>query len=158
MSSDDPASAPHRDRTPLVILAVLAVLVLVALIVVFTRDRPAPLDAATPGGVVQRYATAVLDGDEDLAAGYLTASARTGCDGPSSFTEDIRLTLLGTTLREASADVRVAIVTSSEGGLFGPDEYRTDDVFGLVRVDGDWLIDRAPWQLSVCPDAPTDLP
>jgi hypothetical protein len=158
MSSADPAPVPRRDPTLLVILCALGALVLVALIVVFTRGQPAPLDAGTPDGVVQRYATAVLDGDEDRAAGYLTEEATAGCDGSSpSATEDVRLTLLGTTERETSADVRVVIVTSYEGGLFGPNEYESEDVFDLVRVDGEWLIDQAPWQLTVCPDTRTDL-
>lgn len=42
---------PHRpDRTLLAILAAIAVLVIVALIVVFTRGQPAPVDEATPPG------------------------------------------------------------------------------------------------------------
>jgi len=138
---------------------VIGVLVLVALIVVFTRGQPAQLDAGTPGGVVQRYSAAVLDGDEELAAEYLTEDALADCDGSSSaITEDIRVTLLGTEERASSADVRVSIVTSYDDGLFGPNEYTTDDTFDLVTVDGDWMIDQAPWQLMVCPAGRTDTP
>jgi len=138
---------------------VIGVLVLVALIVVFTRGQPAQLDAGTPGGVVQRYSAAVLDGDEELAAEYLTEDALADCDGSSSaITEDIRVTLLGTEERASSADVRVSIVTSYDDGLFGPNEYTTDDTFDLVTVDGDWMIDQAPWQLMVCPADRTDTP
>jgi hypothetical protein len=159
MSSSDPGPARRRDPVLLVVLGALALLVLVALIVVFTRGQPAPLDAGTPGGVVQRYSAAVLAGDEDLAADYVTEAALLDCDGQSpSITEDIRITLLGTTERDASADVRVTIVTTYEGGgPFGPNEYRSDDTFDLVKVDGAWLIEQAPWQLAVCP-ADKDLP
>ena len=141
------------------VLGVIGVLVLVALIVVFTRGQPAPLDAGTPGGVVQRYSAAVLAGDEELAAEYLTEDALADCDGSSpSITEDIRVTLLGTEERASSADVRVSIVTSYDDGLFGPNEYTADDTFDLVAVDGDWLIDQAPWQLMVCPAGQKDTP
>ena len=141
------------------VLGVIGVLVLVALIVVFTRGQPAPLDAGTPGGVVQRYSAAVLDGDEELAAEYLTEDALADCDGSSpAITEDIRVTLLGTEERASSADVRVSIVTSYDDGLFGPNEYTADDTFDLVTVDGDWRIDQAPWQLMVCPAGQKDTP
>lgn len=143
----------------LVVLAVLGVVVIVALIVVFTRGRPTPLDAGTPGGVVQRYSAAVLAGDEDLAAGYLTEDALSDCDGQSpSITEDIRVTLVGTTERDTSADVRVTLTTSYDGGPFGPNEYRSDDVFDLLKVDDAWRIEQAPWQLAVGPAAEKDIP
>ena len=159
MTPTDPAPSPRRDPALLVVLGVLGVLVLAALVVVFTRGQPAPLPAGTPGGVVQRYSAAVLAGDEDLATGYLTENALADCDKMSpSITEDIRVTLLGTTERDTSADVRVSIVTSYEGGPFGPNEYQADDVFDLVKVDGEWLVDQAPWQLAVCPVAGKDLP
>lgn len=159
MSSSDSGPARRRDPVLLVVLGALGALVLVAVIVVFTRGQPAPLDAGTPGGVVQRYSAAVLAGDEDLAAGYLTEDALSDCDGQSpSITEDIRVTLQGTTERGAGADVRVSIVTTYDGGgPFGPNEYSSDDTFDLVKVDGAWLIEQAPWQLAVCP-AEKDLP
>lgn len=159
MSSAEPGSAPRRDPALLVVLGVLAALVLVALVVVFTRGQPELLDAGTPAGVVQRYSAAVLAGDEDLAVDYLSESALADCDGMTpSVTEDIRVILRGTEERETSADVRVALVTSYEGGPFGPNEYQSDDVFDLVKVDGDWLIEQAPWPLTVCPGDRKDLP
>jgi hypothetical protein len=159
MSSTDPVPAARRDPALLVVLGVIGVLVLVALIVVFTRGQPAQLDAGTPGGVVQRYSAAVLTGDEELAAEYLTADALAGCDGGSpSITEDIRVTLLGSEERDSSADVRVSIITSYDDGLFGPNEYSSEETFDLVSVDGDWMIDQPPWQLLVCPVGREDTP
>ena len=149
-----PLPTPGRPhRTLLVVLGVVLALVVVALIVVFTRGQPAQLDADTPGGVVQRYATAVLDGDDSVAGGYLTANAVEKCDPymESSATEDMRITLVDVDERDRTADVRVAIVTSFDGGPFGSSEYESEDVFDLVKVDGGWLIERAPWQLTVCP-------
>ncbi|MBX0300854.1 hypothetical protein K2F54_12800 [Cryobacterium sp. 1639] len=159
MSPTDTGPAARRDPTLLVVLGALVVLIVVALIVVFTRGQPAPPDPGTPAGVVQRYSTAVLAGDEELAATYLSPGALADCDGNSSFlSEDLRVTLRGTTERDTTADVRVTLVTSSGGGLFGPSEYQSDDSFDLVRVDGDWLIDQAPWQLTVCPGDAGDRP
>lgn len=65
------APAGRPDRILIVILSIIAVLVAVALAAVFFRGQPELLDEGTPAGVVQRYAAAVLDGDEAAAAGYL---------------------------------------------------------------------------------------
>lgn len=147
-------NGPGRpDRALLTILAALAVLVIVALAVVFTRGDPVPLDAATPAGTVQRYAAAVIDGDETAAAGYLTDAARNRCGAAERTGMDrLRVTLAGTTERADSADVRVLITFVEGGGPFGSSEYQDEDVFDLVRTGDKWLIDRVPWQLSVCPN------
>lgn len=159
LGTEDPTPPPvagtepgRPDRTLLALLAALAVLVVVALAVVFTRGDPAPLDAATPAGVVQRYAAAAIDGDEAGAAAYLTDAARKRCDtGEGMGMDRLRVTLIGTTERGNSADVRVLITSSEGGGPFGSSEYQSENVFDLVRTGDKWLIDRAPWQLTVCP-------
>ncbi len=140
----------RRDRTLPILLAVLGLLVVVALAVVFSRGDVKLLDASTPGGVVQRYSAAVIDGDEEAAAAYLAESSEP-CDEFYTPTEDnLRISLVATREREDTADVEVSIVTFDAGGPFGSSEYESRDEFGLVRVDGDWLIERAPWQLRVC--------
>lgn len=132
-------------------MAIIAVLVVAALAVVFTRGQPALLDGATPQGVVQRYSAAVIDGDESAAAAYLTEAARSQCvNFERSSTNNLRVTLVSTTERPSSADVRVLMVVSNGGGPFGNSEYETEDVFDLVKTDGRWLIESAPWQLRVC--------
>lgn len=135
----------------MVILAIIGVLAVAALAVVFSRGEPALLDESTPQGVVQRYSAAVIDGDEAAAQAYLTETARTQCvDFERSSTENLRVTLVSTTERATSADVRVLMVVSNGSGPFGNSEYETEDVFDLVKTDGKWLIDSAPWQLRVC--------
>jgi len=67
------------DRTLLAIMAAIAVIVIIALAVVFTRGEPAPLAESTPAGVTQRYAAAVIAGDEAAASAYLTPAARSKC-------------------------------------------------------------------------------
>jgi hypothetical protein len=146
------AAAQHRpDRTLLAILAAVAVLVIVALVVVFTRGEPAPLDESTPAGVVQRYSAAVIAGDETAAAAYLSDAAKTRCSSmPRTGAESLRVTLVSTTERPESADVLVLITVSEGGGPFGSAEYQMEDAFDLVKAGDKWLIDRAPWQLTVC--------
>ena len=151
MMWDMEASAAKPDRTLMVVLGVIAALVIVALIVVFTRGEPELLDESTPEGVVQRYSAAVIDGDEDAAIEYLVPELGDPCErietGP---VDSMRVTLVSTTEREESADVNVLIATSYEGGLFGSSEYEEEGVFDLVRDDGGWLIESAPWPLTIC--------
>ena len=152
----EPASAQRRpDRTLLGILAAIAVIVVIALIVVFTRGAPAPVDEATPAGVVQRYSAAVIAGDEAAAAAYLTDAAKNRCstDMGRTMGDNLRVTLVSTTERPDSADVRVLITVSEGGGPFGSAEYQIEDDFDLVKTGDKWLIDRAPWQLTVCRNA-----
>ncbi|MDR6556797.1 hypothetical protein J2809_001139 [Arthrobacter pascens] len=146
------APAGRPDRILIVILSVVACLVLAALAAVFFRGQPEPLDEGTPAGVVQRYAAAVLDGDETTAAGYLADRSRRQC-GPAErpARSGLRVTLVSTTERADSADVRVAITVSNGAGPFGSQEYETEDVFDLVKVGGRWLVETAPWQLTICP-------
>jgi hypothetical protein len=141
------------DRTLVVLLSVIGALVVIALIVVFPGGEPEQLDADTPAGVVQAYSAAVIDGDEQAAGEYLAEGAFAGCtDFDRGPTDNIRVTLVSTTERAESADVKVSIVTSYGSGLFGADEYETQGVFDLVAVDGSWLIEGAPYELSICPN------
>jgi hypothetical protein len=145
------AAARKPDRILIVVLSVVAVLVAVSLAVVFSRGEPALLDESTPQGVVQRYAAAVIDGDESAAAAYLTEAGRSQCvKFDRASTDNLRVTLVSTTERPTSADVRVLIVVSNGGGPFGNSEYETEDVFDLVKTDGKWLVESAPWQLRAC--------
>src|SRR5690606_28694876 len=76
-----PASASTRpDRTLPIILGLIAALVVVAVVVVFTRGAPEQLDPATPEGTVQQYVTAVIDGDHAAAAELLAPAWLNECD------------------------------------------------------------------------------
>lgn len=149
------AAAAKPDRTLIVILAIIGVLVIVALVAVFSRGEPKLLDAATPAGVVQRYAAAVIDGDENAAIAYLTPELRAQCDRfENASTDNIRVTLGSTTERADSADVNVTVVTFYEGGgPFGPSENEIAENFNLQKIDGDWFISTTPWELTICSNA-----
>ncbi|PTT69569.1 hypothetical protein [Arthrobacter sp. HMWF013] len=146
------AAARKPDRVLLIIVAAIACLVIVALAVVFTRGEPEALDGSTPAGVVQRYSTAVIDGDTSTADSYLTDSARSMCRGfAESGPLPTRIVLISATERDNTALVRVSVVVSTgSGGPFGPSEYEMEDRFSLVKADGKWMVDQAPYQLLSC--------
>lgn len=144
-------SRAEAHRTLLVIIGVIVALVIVAVVVILSRGAPVKLDSSTPEGVVQRYSTAVIDGDENAAKQFLVADLAEDCLRIQPTPDrTMRVTLVDAVERAASADVRVLIVTTSGGGIFGPDEYREDGTFDLVREGGEWRIETTPWQLTIC--------
>lgn len=146
---DAPATKP--DRTLIVILGVIGALVIVALIVVFTRGEAVPLDESTPEGVVQRYSAAVLEADEEAAIGYLTPELGDPCRRTGlAATDGMRVTHVATTERDDTARVQVLITTTYDGGMFGSSQYEEEADFDLVRAGDRWLIEMTPWQLAVC--------
>jgi hypothetical protein len=149
---------PRPDRTLIAVLAIIAGLVAVALAVVFFRGQAEPLPEDTPAGVVQRYAAAVLDGDEAATRRYSTdgrygtgqpEGACTQLERPASGA--VRVALVSTVEHADTAQVHVVLATSNGSGPFGNSEYETGAVFGLERVNGNWLVSTAPWQFTICP-------
>ena len=158
MDAPAPAPAPAppsgSNRTLIVILCAIGALVVVALVVVFTRGTPALLDESTPEGVVQRYSAAVIDGDEAAAMAYLAPALGDDCvPFETGSAQDLRVTHVSTTERDETADVRVLIVTTYDGGLFGSSTYEEEGEFDLIRDGDDWLIESAPWPLTICDPA-----
>lgn len=148
-------AARKPDRILIVLICAIGVLVVVALAVVFSRGEPKPLDENSPAGVVQRYSTAVIDGDTPTAGSYLTEAARAKCGGYfEGGPRPDRVILISTTERGASATVKVSIVHSSQGGPFGPSEYEMEEAFSLVKVDGRWMLDQVPFPLMSCTGTP----
>lgn len=141
----------RRSRMVMIALAAgIALVVIVALIAVFTRSGPAEYAADTPEGVVQRYAQAVVDGDLDTAESYLVPARADSCVYRPIEVVDVRVTLLDTTERGDLATVEVGIAASYGGGLFGSSTYEYEGQFNLQQVDGDWLVVSAPWELTIC--------
>ncbi|MCP2031956.1 hypothetical protein L1277_002054 [Okibacterium sp. HSC-33S16] len=145
---------PVSPRRGLAVLAlVVGVLVVVSLVVVFSRGEPELRDASTPEGVVQRYSVAVLDGDEDAALEYLTEQARVDCGSiATTETETLRISLVSTTERPGgnAAEVTVSLSRDSSGGPFGGSGYEYEESFVLEKVGDDWRIETAPWELAFC--------
>lgn len=142
------------SRTPLILLGATVLLVVVALIVVFTRGAAAPVDPASPEGVVQSYVTAVLAGNEQEAAALLTTEAVKDCHVGDVFDRgDMRVTLLSTRFEGPGASVLVSITETRVSGPFGANENSYEDSFALVRRQDSWAIDTVPWPLLTCTDA-----
>lgn len=146
--------ARKPDRTLIILVAAIVLLVAVALAVVFSRGEPKPLDGNSPAGVVQRYSTAVIDGDPSSADSYLTEAAGAKCGGYFDGPRPSRVILISTAERAESATVKVSIVHETPGGPFGTSEYEAEDAFSLVKVDGRWLVDQAPYSLMSCTGMP----
>lgn len=134
----------------IVLLAVIGLVVAAALIAVLVRPGPTPFDADTPEGVVQRYAQAVSEGDAEEALSYLLPEIADDCERASLGTDDLRLTLVGTTERGDTARVRVIVTTIYGSGPLGPSEFQSEETFTLARDGGEWFVDTSPWQFVVC--------
>ena len=147
------ASVPQRHRPDKVLLGIvvaIAVLVVLALAVVFLRGEPQQLDESSPAGVVQRYSRAVIDADTAAADAFLTDAARSRCANYYGAPQASRVVLISTTDRGDSATVKVSIVQDAGEGPFGPAEYSEEAAIGLVKVDGKWMINDLPYSLQSC--------
>ncbi len=146
-------ASKKKSRWPLIaLLAGVAVVVVIALIAVFARGGPVEYAEDTPEGVVQRYSQAVIDGDTQTALAHLVPELADDCERQQPGTDDLRVTLLETTERDDTARVEVIVATVYESGPFGTNEYRSEEIFDLVREGGQWYVDVAPWQLTICFD------
>lgn len=143
-------AAPRRRWVLPALLGAVGLVVVIALVAVFTRGAAQDYAADTPEGVVQRYSQAVIDGDIDTALTYVVPEIADTCEENWYGEEDFRIALLGTTERESSTTVDVLITSVSGSGLLGPGESEQEGAFRLVDESGEWLIERAPWPLSVC--------
>ncbi len=125
--------------------ALLTALVVGAAIV---ASRPVPTyDLSTPEGTVQAFLQAVLDGDDETAAGFLSSEVDPHCvaelyRGPDT---SVRVTLVSTDVQDHTATVRVRITFTEAQPPFGGSEYSNDATYRLERTDDGWTITRADW-------------
>ncbi|NYE19473.1 hypothetical protein [Microbacterium immunditiarum] len=156
--TDAPGDAPKnksKKKSRWTLIALLAAgvwLIAIVLIAVFARGGPVEYADDTPEGVVQRYSQAVIDGDTRTALDYLVPELADDCERQQPGTDDLRVTLVETTERDDTARVEVIVATVFESGPFGTNEYRSEEIFDLVREGGQWYVDVAPWQLTICFD------
>lgn len=143
--------APGRDRFLLAIVGGTLLLVLVSVVVVlfFSRPRPAaPVDPASPAGVVQAYLEALRVGDFDTARGYLTRSARADSIARErspytawSGNNNVRVVVETTSMTETTADVKVTISRfQARSDPFSSSTYHRDVTVRLLKEDGEWRI------------------
>jgi hypothetical protein len=145
-----PTARRGPDRTLVAILVAIGVIVVVALVVVLSRGAAAPLDPSTPEGVVQRYAQAVADGDDEAALEYLTTDAKERCEGFYETSDRARLTFVDTNVSGDTATVTVNLTTTYGYSLFGSSQSSYEEQFRLMKSGGGWLISEAPYEFRTC--------
>lgn len=155
MDAETPETAPHAkpDRTLLAILIAVGLLVVIALVVVLVRGSAhTVLDASTPEGVVQRYAQAVIDGDDVTTAQYLESRSE-DCQYYEPSPVKVRLAFRSTDIHGDRATVLVTVTSSYYGGFLGSGEYSNEEQFVLAKSGGHWLIVDTPYEFLSCAPA-----
>lgn len=144
----------QRDRFLTGILVGIGVLVLLALILFFVRDRGVDyVDESMPAGVVQNYVIALQRRDYERAHGYLSSQSELvpidrfvehftsyGGDQIAQSTIEIGETI---ELPNGRATVPITIVRGS-GGIFDG-VYRQMESVSLQQENGAWKITAAPY-------------
>jgi hypothetical protein len=143
--------AARPDRSLIAIVSIITAIVVIALVVVFTRGGPTDVDPTAPEGVVQSYSLAMVASDYETARNFLSSDRRDNCDRASPSTiQGLRMTVISSTVNGDSAVVRV---TMDDGdGAFGGSGYSYDGVFFLAQEGGVWTIESTPWELTLCYD------
>ncbi|TQO20846.1 hypothetical protein FB472_2501 [Rhodoglobus vestalii] len=143
--------AARPDRALIAILSIIAAIVVIALVVVFTRGGPANVDPTTPEGVVQSYSRAIVDSDTTSALEFLASALRDNCErSEPSVIQELRMTVISSKMNGDTAMVRVTMEYG--GGSFGGSGYEYDGVFTLVNEGDLWKIESTPWELALCYD------
>lgn len=145
-----PAARRGPDRTLVAVLIAIGVIVIVALIVVLSRGAAAPFDESTPEGVVQRYAQAVSDGDDEKALEFTAPTSEFECYDYDTGADRARLTFVGTDISGDRATVTVNLTTTYGYSIFGSSQSSYEERFELEKTGGDWKITQAPFEFAVC--------
>ncbi len=145
-------SPSERQNMPLLTaLGAVALLVVISLILVLARSAPPQIDPASPEGVSQRFAQAVLDHDDAGSRALLAPSMAAVCTPITADVESgVRVTLVRSDVRGDKATVHVEMSFPGRGGLFGPSDYVTRDSFELEKTGATWGVVAAPWQFMIC--------
>ncbi len=139
----------QRSRRILVVIGAL-VAVLIGVAVMLALRPPAEFNPATPEGTAQGYFQAVLDGDEDLAFGYLTEAFGDQCDTGVMRHEtpnDARVVIIRTEIDGADAELEVEITETYGEGPFNAGSYTFNETLVMERHDDRWLIAEIPWPI-----------
>ncbi len=140
-----------QDRFLIGILIGIAVLIIAALAIFFTRkDNLVYTDANTPEAVIQNYVVALHKRDLDKAYSYLA-------DLPGKPTADtFRQAILNHEVDPTNAGLEIGkteisgdSATVSLGIIYSPNDpfstsYRNTDYAQLIRLQGDWKIKQLP--------------
>jgi hypothetical protein len=143
----------------------VAVLVALAALVVALRPNEVAFDPDTPEGTVQRYVTAVIDGDLALARSTFAAALAARCPASTFGTrvreglwwdeagrrDDWHVRLLETvTLSDGQVRVRVRAERIAAAPPFDVGSTSREHAFVLAVEDGVWRLTSLDWP-SPCP-------
>ena len=147
----------------------VAVLVLVGVSAAVTltdrRGEPELLPEGTAEGSVQRYLSAIENGDDREAYGFLSPQLLDACslqefrdslrgiqfDGVRR-DQDLRVTLIGAKPVDDTVEVSVRITRFRLDPPFGGNEYSHRERFVLGQIDGAWRFTDPPWPMWRCAD------
>lgn len=130
-----------------IVTAGVVLLAVVAGLLSATRDAPEP-DPATADGVAQLFVLAAIEGDDDVASGYLAPSV--GCTPPfldRSRPDAINMYVASSSVTGDRATVQIDI-TEMDGGMYG--SYTHRESFQLERDGDSWLLTETPWPIFYC--------
>ena len=141
----------QRSRRILVVIGAL-VGVLIGVAVVLAVRPPPEFDPVTPEGTAQGYFRAVLDGDEDLAFGYLTEALRDRCDTGEMrhvTPDEARVVITRSEVGGADAELEVEITETYGEGPFDAGSYTFDETLVMEHHSDGWLIAEMPWPIHI---------
>lgn len=151
--SETPGYFPRSSNR---ILAVIVgfTLILAAVAALLSSSREVKeLSPTSPEGVVQLFLKAVIEGKNEDAAGYFSASST--CDASdidrSWMPETVRVNLADQEITGDKAFIEINVDISS-GGPFD-DYYVEKHNYRLARESGVWRILGIPWPLYSCEEA-----
>lgn len=138
-----------HNRATVISLGLVIGLVVAAGLVVLLRPSATEFDPTTPEGTVQSYVRAVLDDDREQALALLEDPSDE-CDLDHHRRDSIRVTLEGVETTDDHSKVTIRMTTQGGEPPFDTYEYTERVTFELTRVEGNWLITRAPWPFQIC--------
>lgn len=141
----------RRSRRVLVVISTL-VAALLGVAVVLALRPPPEFDPTTPEGTAQGYVQAVLDGDEDLAVGYLTGALRDQCTVGGMrhvIPDEARVVITRSEINGADAELEVEITETYGEGPFDVGSYTFDETLVMERHGDRWLIAEVPWPMHI---------
>jgi len=137
------------------VLVIVVISVVVAMIAGDEQDFP----AGSPERAVQRYLRAIEDRDTDAAIALFSDDLTARCDLEplrtnlrQGYNTDFRATLLDTTDRGDTTEVRVRLTEYYGDDPFNRGESRRDQLFVLEQSAEGWRFTEPPWPSS-CPPA-----
>jgi hypothetical protein len=141
---------PHwgADRKLALVIggAVLLVAIGLAALSLAERRQPALAPASTPQGVVERFYQALYNGDYRTAHGYFSADTQRRV-AVGELQQSLQYELNDSQIRigtvkvnVGSATVQVIITHFVSGGLFGTNEWESENEILLVQEGDEWKI------------------